>query len=98
MWAYREHRELKNFVYFVNMFARYQLHVDELTVEVLDSIRHAFKDKTIEITVSEAMDETEYLLASPANREHLERSMRELEEGKGVTFTLEEFQNKYGKQ
>ena len=71
--------------------------VNELTVEVINSIKAAFKNKTINITVSEAMDETDYLLASPANKAHLEKSIKELEEGKGVVFTIEELQNKYGK-
>ena len=78
------------------MTTTYHLNVNELTVELLNSIKAAFKDKTIEITVSEAMDETEYLLASPANKESLEKSIRQLDEGKGITFTLEEFQKKYG--
>ena len=44
------------------------------------------------------MDETEYLLSSPANRESLEKLMRDIEEGYVVTFTLEEFQKKYGNE
>lgn len=79
------------------MITTYQMDVNELTVEVINSIKAAFKNKTINITVSEAMDETEYLLASPANKAHLEKSIMELEEGKGVVFTIEELQNKYGK-
>ena len=79
------------------MITTYQMDVNELTVEVINSIKAAFKNKTINITVSEAMDETDYLLASPANKAHLEKSIKELEEGKGVVFTIEELQNKYGK-
>ena len=78
------------------MTTTYHLNVNELSMEIVNSIKAAFKDKTVDITVSEAMDETEYLLASPANRESLEQSMQELKEGKGITFTLEEFQKKYG--
>lgn len=70
--------------------------VNELTVEVVNSIKAAFKNKTINITVTEAFDETEYLLASKANREHLEKSIQEAEEGKVVVFTLEEFQKQFG--
>ena len=79
------------------MTTTYRMNVNELTIEVLNSIKSAFTGKEIEITVSEAMDETEYLLASPANKEHLLRSIRDLEEGRGITFTVEELQNKYGK-
>jgi len=80
------------------MTTTYHLNVNEISMELLNSIKAAFKDKTIDIIVSEAMDETEYLLASKANREHLEMSMRELEEGKGIVFTLEEFLSQYGNQ
>ena len=79
------------------MTTTYHLNVNELSMELINSIKAAFKDKTIEITVAEALDETEYLLSSKANREHLERSMKELEEGKGIVFTVEELQNTYGK-
>jgi hypothetical protein len=76
----------------------YRLHVNELSVEVINSIKAAFKDKTVEIIVTDSVDETEYLLATGANRKHLFDSMKELEEGKGVTFTVEELQEKYGKK
>ncbi len=79
------------------MTTTYRMNVNELTVEVLNSIKSAFTGKEIEITVSEALDETEYLLASPANRDELEKSMKQAAEGDVVVFTLEEFQNKYGK-
>ncbi len=37
-----------------------------------------------------SLTETDYLLRSPANREHLLKSLNELEEGKIVTRDLEE--------
>jgi antitoxin YefM len=36
------------------------------------------------------LEETAYLLRSPANRAHLEKSLKNQEEGKLVTFPLEE--------
>lgn len=80
------------------MVTTYQMDVNELSVELLNSIKAAFKNKTISITVSEVFDETEYLLSTKANREHLEKSFKEAEEGKTVEFTLNEFQSKYGKE
>lgn len=83
------------------MTATYTVNVDEeLSPGIFQSIKEAFKGKTVDITitesVSEEMDETEYLLSSPANRESLMRSMKELEEGKGITFTIEELKERYG--
>lgn len=76
----------------------YHLDVNELSVNLINSIKAAFKEsKTVDITVSESMDETEYLISSPANKAHLEQSFKDLENGKGITFTVEELQSKYGK-
>ena len=80
------------------MTTTYRLHVNELSADLISSIQAAFKNKTVEIVVTDAIDETDYLLATDANRKHLYDSMKELEEGKGVTLTVEELQEKYGKQ
>ena len=50
----------------------------------------AESDNLIEITVSEAIDETEYLLATQANRDSLELSMKQAAQGDVTEFTLEE--------
>ena len=78
------------------MVTIYKLHVNELNADLIRSIKSAFKNKTVEITVSDAVDETEYLLSSEANRKSLERSIRQAEEGELTTFTVTEFQEKYG--
>ena len=64
------------------MITSYRLNANELSMDVLNAIRLLFKDKEIEINVTEAMDETEYLLASPASKEQIMSSIRELEEYK----------------
>lgn len=79
------------------MITTYQMDVNELSMEVLNAIKTAFKNKTINITISEVFDETEYLLSSKENKAHLEKSIKEAEEGKVVVFTVEEFQKQYGK-
>jgi antitoxin YefM len=38
----------------------------------------------------QAMEETAYLLGSPANRAHLEKSLQEAKDGKFVEFSVED--------
>lgn len=68
-----------------------------MSMDLINSIRLAFKDKDIVIRVSETIDETEYLLSSPANKEVLFDAIRQLEQGEGVTMTIEELRAKYQK-
>lgn len=74
----------------------YRLHVNELTADLVKSIKSAFKGKTVEITVSDTLDETDYLLAGEANRRSLEKSMQQAAAGELSTLTVEEFEEKYG--
>ena len=78
------------------MTTTFRLHVNELTADLIESIKPAFKWKTVEITVSEAIDETDYLLSSEANRKSLEKSILQAEQGELQTFTLKVFEEKYG--
>ena len=50
------------------------------------------KNTIVLVPLSEynSMKETEYLLSTEANRKILEKSMKELEEGKNVKFKLED--------
>ena len=77
------------------MTSTYRLNVNELSMDLLSSIRATFKDKEVEITVTEAVDETDYLLSSEKNKSSLHESLRSLEEGNGVTFTVQELEEKY---
>jgi antitoxin YefM len=38
----------------------------------------------------QAMEETAYLLSSPANRRHLERSLQEADKGEVIEFPVED--------
>ncbi len=78
------------------MTSTYRLNVNELSMDLLSSIRAAFKDKEIVITVTEAIDETDYLVSSEKNKAQLHESLLSLEQGKGVIFTVEELEEKYG--
>jgi hypothetical protein len=80
------------------MTTTYRLHVSELSADLINSIQTAFKNKTVEIIVTDVIDETDYLLATEANRKSLEKAMKEIEEAQITTMTVEELQAKYGKQ
>lgn len=80
------------------MITTYHLHVNELSAELLDSIKAAFRNKTVRIIVTDAEDDTSYLLSNSANRQHLFESIEELETGKGIEMTVQELLAKYGTQ
>src|SRR5947199_1877339 len=74
------------------MDAIYHVKADELDESFLDALKAMFKDKEIEIAVSER-DETAYLLRSPANRERLLRAVADVESSQHiVTPEQEQFQ------
>lgn len=77
------------------MKTSFRLNEKEFTDDIINIIRTAFKNKEIEITVSDFLDETEYLLSSEANKKHLQKSIADIENGEGITFTLNELQEKY---
>ncbi|HEY8688645.1 MAG TPA: hypothetical protein VIM07_05370 [Chitinophagaceae bacterium] len=79
------------------MTTTFRLNESELTEEIVKAIRSAFKNKEIEITVSDIRDETEYLLSTEANKKHLQKAMDDIDSGNGITLTLNELQEKYGK-
>ena len=61
------------------MYTSYHLNSNELNEDFLASVKKMFKNKRISITVEEEMDETEYLLSTPANRKHLEEALKSKE-------------------
>ena len=52
------------------------------------------RDKEQAVLISmedcQAMEETAYLLSSPANRAHLERSLKQADEGELISFTADD--------
>ena len=75
------------------MYATYRLKAEELTEDFVKILKESFRDKEIEITVQEAMDETEYLLSTEANRKHLLKAIEDLKSGKpGHVMTMEELE------
>lgn len=61
----------------------YQINADELDENLLNSIKALFKNKEIEIIVTER-DETGYLLRSPVNRERLLQSVQDVENNQNI--------------
>lgn len=57
----------------------YRLRSDELTPDFIALLKASYPHKEIEIIVDEVIDETEYLMSSPANKSHLEAAMRNVE-------------------
>ena len=70
------------------MYTLYKLRADELDQRFLDTLKHQFQDREIEIAVCEATDssedETAYLLRSPANRERLLTAIENVAQGRNL--------------
>jgi hypothetical protein len=76
------------------MITTYRLNEEELSDEIIDSIKKTFKGKEIEIIVSEVVDDTEYLLSTDSNKKYIYKSIEDLEKGKGIPMTLAQLQEK----
>ncbi|MGC8493008.1 MAG: hypothetical protein ACP5SH_14860 [Syntrophobacteraceae bacterium] len=61
----------------------YRLNANELDEKFIQSLKALFKDKDIEIVVSE-VDETAYLLRSGANKERLLKAIENIENGENL--------------
>jgi len=65
------------------MQTTYRLNANELDEKFIQSLKALFKDKDIEIMVSE-VDETAYLLRSQANKERLLKAIENVERGENL--------------
>jgi len=71
------------------MVTTYMLNTTDLESTFIDSVRTAYPDMVVGIQVRE-QNETEYMLGTPANRERMEKILKESAEGKHIAFeTLE---------
>ena len=69
------------------MYTTYHLSsAQEVTIELLEAIKAAFKSKPITITVEEETDTTAFLLASPENKAILEKSIEQDKNKQYVTL------------
>jgi antitoxin YefM len=65
------------------MYTIYRLNADELDSKFIETLKSTFGHKQIEIAVSET-DETDYLLRSPKNREHLLKAVTDVEAERNI--------------
>lgn len=65
------------------MDATFHLNADELDEQFLLGLKQTFANRQIEISVRES-DDTAYLLRSPANRQHLQEALADVEAGRNV--------------
>lgn len=63
------------------MQTTYRLKADELTSDLITALQNTYHDREIEITITEVQDETDYLLSSPANRDHLLSAIADAQTG-----------------
>ena len=65
------------------MYTIYHVNADELDNRFLEALKAAFRNKQIEIAVSDA-DETDNLLRSPANRERLLKAVADVDANRNL--------------
>ncbi len=70
------------------MEAIFKIQPAEFNQKLFQNIKKMVEGKTVTITISTELDETDYLNASPANRKHL---LENLAQEPTICFTPEEF-------
>ena len=59
--------------------ANFKLRLDDLDMDFVEKLKSLFsKSNIIEINIGDEVDETDYLLSTPVNRESLFRSLEQL--------------------
>jgi tRNA G18 (ribose-2'-O)-methylase SpoU len=72
------------------MQTTYRMRADELSTDLIKALKTTYHSREIVITIDEAQDETEYLLSSPANREHLLSAIDDVKNNRNlITMSLE---------
>ena len=76
------------------MYTMYKINANELDLHFLEALKILFADKEIEIAVCETIvreeDETDYLLRSPANRDHLLKAIENVNNNRNlITVDIE---------
>lgn len=70
------------------MTTTFQLNESELDAKFMKALKSMFKNKNLTLIVeSTELDETDYLLSNPANKERLLKSVKNIEAGEGLIET-----------
>lgn len=73
------------------MQTTYRVRAEELTSDFVEALKVTYKDKEIEIIVSDVVDDTDYLLSAEANREKLLGAIKDIEAGENLSsFSLDD--------
>ena len=70
------------------MYTTFHINANELDLNFLNRVKAMFKNKPISIIIEEEQDETEYLLASEANRKVLLESIKQAERGELIKVNI----------
>ena len=73
------------------MTATYSISRDELNADFIEAIKRTFKTEKVLIQIDEVMDETEYLLSTPANKDFLEKSILQVKNGEVLKLDIEDY-------
>jgi hypothetical protein len=60
----------------------------DITVDVLNAIKTAYREKPIVVTIEEEMDETAFLMANPINKAMLLKSIAQDKNGEAIAVTI----------
>ena len=72
------------------MTSTFELNANELNADFLKAIKQLFKNPTIRLTIDVDMDETEYLLQSEANKNHLMQALKNARSGKVIEIDIDQ--------
>lgn len=76
------------------MYTEFHIKANALDINFIKSVKAMFKSKSISIIITEDLDETEYLLSSPANRKMLGGSLKNVKKGKLVEVNIDQYLKK----
>jgi len=70
----------------------FKVRLEDFDASFIDKVGTLFKKGPLEIRISDELDETEYLLSTPANRAFLRKSLSQFANGEVVSKNVEELE------